>query len=462
MTGYVVLLTVELLLLWVAYKVLRDILSPAFISIFTFLCSTLLCLPMVSAWNMVVHEETVAVVALGLSCMVLACRLNRKPGASRTRPGFTEVQPVSGEAKRGNGGSASPTLIYISVSPVKSGCLIVVCILLTFYYIQAIVKAGLFVGSTGGLMATTALRMADDVEIDFMARQGTKFVFGLAYVHLYLFVNNVLSKSRVGKELYHLVPPVCLFLCCIFAGVRTDMLKLISAGVFMTVLLMRYGNRKLGKFFRNISVGLVLFAFASARLNTINKGEDAYINRAYSTGQIVAFYIGSPMQVLNMKIENGIEKYRDKKIWGRTTFGRLYFDAKKLGFYETKIGDEIGNIFVMLDGRNNVTANVDTILGAPLMDFGVSGMLLFIFLLYWGLNRIYHDKVLRVVGDRRKSPTNVILYSFFVVIPVMAYYACLPSLVFTFFYFMQVLIIYAVCKFYFRKYGASLVRTRFA
>ncbi|EOS14905.1 MAG: oligosaccharide repeat unit polymerase [Bacteroides sp.] len=429
MTGYVVLVLIELLLLWIAYRTLKDILAPAFISIFTFLCSTLLCLPMVSMWEMVVYKETVTVVTLGLLCMILACRLNMKP---RTRKSY------------------SPVLNYIDVPSGKSVLLIIVCVWLTFYYIYAVVKAGQSIGADGGLEAITAVKQADDVEVDFVAKQGVKVVFALSYVHLYLFVNNVVNKSCVGKEMHHLIPSVCLFLCCIFTGVRTDMLKLVSAGLFMTILLMRYKKNKLGRFMRRILIGIIVVAFAGGALNTLNKGEGASINNAYSIGQIVAYYIGSPIQVLNMKLKDGTENYRDKTIWGRTTFSRQYIELDRFGIYKTKIGDKKGSMNVMLDERNNVVANVDTILGPPLIDFGLCGMLLYIFLLYWGISWCYYDKVQRTSNPQKKA-VNIILYSFFVVIPVMAYYACLPNLILTFPYLVEALIIYMICKFYFRQ-----------
>lgn len=430
MTGYFILVLVEVFLLWIAYRVLKDILSPAFISIFTFLCSTLFCFPMISMWKIVIYWETVVVVTLGLLCMIVACRLN---------------------LKRRNGVSNSHILNYINVSSSKSFFLITVCILLTFYYIHAIVKTGRWAGGVGVLEAITAVRQTDNVEVDFMAKQGVKVVTALAYVHLYLFVNNMVSKSRINKEVHHLIPSICLFLCGIFTGVRTGMMQLISAGVFMTILLIRHKkNYKLGKFMRRAFWGMVIFAFVGGRLNTINKGDDASINEEYSMGQIIAYYIGSSIQVLNFKLKNGIEKYRDKTIWGRTTFSRQYIDLKKFGIYETKVDVKEGSINVLLDEKNNVLANVDTILGAPLIDFGMWGMLLYIFLLYWGMSRFYYNKILRI-NNLRKESFTIILYSFFVVIPVMAYYACLPNLVFTFTFLVEAVMIYIICKFYFRK-----------
>lgn len=427
MIWYIILILVEFSLLWIAYKALKDILSPAFISIFTFLCSTLLCFPMTTIWSIEICKQTVVVITLGLSCMIVACRLNLKR------------YKITKESYNWN---------LINVPYKKIFILITTCICLTFYYLFAVVKAGQFIGATNNIEAITAVKQSEDIEIDFVAKQGVKVVYALAYVHLYIFINNILCKSRLRNEIHHLIPVICSFLCCIFTGVRTDMLKLISAGIFITILLMRFKKIRLDKFFKYAFIAIVILAFGGASLNSLNKGKDASINTAYTTDLIVAYYIGSPIQVLNMKIEEGVNKYRDKTIWGRTTFSRQYYDLNKFGIYESKIEDNIGSVNVLLDYKNGIVANVDTIIGAPLIDFGLWGMMIYIFLIYWILSWFYYHKVLKV-GKQNNRSFIIITYSFFIIIPVMAYYACLPNLIFTFSYFVQVFLIYLICKYYF-------------
>ena len=430
MAAILILIFVESIALACAYAFFRDILSPSVISILTILVSTLMCIPMLEAWEMQLQYTTIMVIGIGLVSMIIGDR-------------FFAVKKKS---------SLSISAVKLKYSEIKASFWICICVILTVYYCLAVIKAGSLGGARNALDAITVAKHfeEDDIQVDFIAKQGVKIVFALSYLHLFIFITNINHKKGVKNNIKHIIPAVCTITCCLFTGVRTDMLKIIAAAIFMVIVFRRNSFTFKKKIFVRTIIGLFIFAYLGSSLNSLFKGEDANINVGYSPTQIIAYYIGSPIQMLNLKINNGIEKYRDKKIWGRTTFSRQYLDLEKFGIWESGIKNNIGSTFLIIDSKYLIAANVDTILGPPLYDFGIFGMIIYIIILYALMSWFYYKKT---YGNYSQYLVNlfVIINSFFFVIPLMAYYACLPNLILKFSYFVQVVLIIIFYNHYFNS-----------
>lgn len=329
---------------------------------------------------------------------------------------------------------------------------IFICIVLTIYYVLEILKVGAFLGalSSADAISVTKHREADDIQMNFYAKQGVKIIFALAYIHSFVFIYNYLKTKSIVNNLKHLIPPICLIVSCLFTGVRTDIFKLLSAMLIMFVILARDSEIRVKKYLWKGGVVIIMAVSLAGVVNKLVKGKDANINNSYNAVEICAYYVGSPLQVLNMKIGAGITTYRDNHIWGRTTFSRQYADIEKFGLCKVGIGDNIGSMNVLLDKKNFILANVDTVLGAPYIDFGMFGMVLYVFMLYYLFSWFYYKK-LRSYEKYRKKMLHLLIYSFYYVIPVMAYYACLPNLIFSFSYWVELFLMILIFEFYFAK-----------
>lgn len=416
----ITLIIIEILILFYAYRNIKDVFAPAVASIAMITLSTMTCVFMAHFWNINIHNETIGIVAMGLITMYLANYLQK---GVRT--------------------SFATNFIDVSFSKTKINLGLVCSIVFTVLYIYEIKKTGQSLGM-GIAESISVIKEDDDIKINPLIKQLQKIVFALGYIHTYIYISNLFKKEKVYRNIRNIIPLLCIIVCCIFTGVRTDIFKIFAAVIFLIVVFCRIYSISIKAYLKKIGIIAVVLALLGGSVNTILKGEEQSINNSYNTLQISAYYIGSPIQMLNLKIQKGLDSFRDNEIWGRTTFSRQYITLEQLHLpiYKTKNMKQ-GSDFLIIDKRNLITANVDTVFGPPAIDFGIFGMIIYIFILYSLLSFFYYKITTKVL-----KPLPLILYSFFYVIPLMAYYANLFNLVMTTNYLLQIFFIVLIYKFY--------------
>lgn len=420
-SNLIILIIIELLALFYTYKSIKDVFAPAIISIATITLATILCLYMIYLWEINIADETIIIFAVGFIAMYMANYLQKKT-----------IRVIS--VKR---------FIDVDFNKNKTNIGLICSIAFTILYIREIQKTGQTLGLSI-IEAISTIKEDDSISINQIVKQLQKIVFALGYIHLYIFISNLFKKERFAKNIFHIIPPLCVIVCCVFSGVRTDIFKIFAASTFLIAIFCRIYKVSIRKYIKRIGFAAIILALLGGALNKLIKGEKQSINYSYNSYQITAYYIGSPIQMLNMKIQKGLKSFKDKKIWGRTTFSRQYTTLEQIGLpiYDTRNMDK-GSVFLILDERNDIMANVDTILGAPVIDFGISGMVVYIFIIYSLLSYFYYRTTTGSINS-----LSLILYSFFYVIPFMAYYANLCNLIITTPYLIQVFFIILVYNFY--------------
>lgn len=420
-SNFIVLITIEFVTLFCTYRSIKDVFAPAIISIATITLSTILCLYMIYLWEINIADETILIFVVGFIAMYMANYLQKKT-----------IHVLS--IKR---------FVDVNFDKNKTNIGLICSVAFTILYIREIQKTGQTLG-LGIIEAISTIKEDDSISINQIVRQLQKIVFALGYIHLYIFIGNLFKKERFARNIFHIIPPLCVIVCCVFSGVRTDILKIFAASIFLVSIFCRIYKVSMRKYIRRIGFAAIILALLGGASNKLIKGEKQSINYSYNSYQITAYYIGSPIQTLNMKIQKGLKSFKDKKIWGRTTFSRQYTTLEQIGLpiYDTRNMDK-GSEFLILDEQNGIMANVDTILGAPVIDFGISGMILYIFIVYSLLSYFYYRTTIGSI-----SPLSLILYSFFYVIPLMAYYGNLCNLIMTTPYLIQVFFIILIYNFY--------------
>ena len=253
-------------------------------------------------------------------------------------------------------------------------------------------------------------------KMNALIRQGFKVVMALAYISTYYFVNNVLiMKEKVRKNLTYLISFVCGCVITIFSGSRTEILRLVSALILDYVVLTRLNSgynsskNKIGiidiikRFAPVLIVGVIAGFLSRGVVKTANTGGSDIT----SIIGYVSYYIGSPIQVLNIKL--------------------TYFSNIKELLFGTQ--NSIPE-FVYL-GRLDYGGNVATIFGSCIHYNGLINMVIYLLIVYFIGTSIYY-RLYHVNSSKKRKSRNIIVFSYCYFVFTMAYYSICTSVLLEF------------------------------
>lgn len=399
-----IVLVIEIIFLVIEYTYARAVfVNPSFLSMIVITSSTILGLIGNYYWGVEISPLLIPVILLGMMSLF-----------------FSDVFAKKTTKKINN--SISKKMSIINIKNNRDNIVLIIVIMCTLLYAYDILRTGASKGH-GGLSAIYAVKR-DRSGTSLLIRQGIKLVMAAMFVHIYVFVNNVMILGKRSiKQFKHLIPAVCAIICCIFTSVRTEIFRVITAlMVCLCILLfqkwnwnMKTLNRFVKKLIPYVTVGVVLLV----GVRFIVKGTENATSNTYGVFMYVAYYLGTPMVVLGSKLHEGIDQFKGIH-FGEITLNQFYGLLRKLGLFSNDTFLE-GSKNVWIDERNRITANVDTIFGPPTIDFGMVGMAIYIFILFFLLNRFYYKNLYRT-QDSRKRNSKLITYSFLASIPSMAFY----------------------------------------
>ena len=321
----------------------------------------------------------------------------------------------------------------IDISQIKILLLTGITLMLTVYYVASIHKYG-----------------KDNV--NFLAKQGIKIVMATGFVNTFILINNILSNSKKKKDFLLAIPFVCGCICSFYTGVRTEILRLILAAfIFFTVLFQekkgwKYNNIALKQIVQRFGMPVIIFLVAFFLMRNAIKTSGLGENMNYGFFMYMAFYIGSPWIVLNQKICLGLDLYKSTT-WGRLTFGNLLEDLQDLRPYSLSL--EKTKTFTSLDAALQINANADTIIGSPLIDFGLVGALLLIAVTYYIISKYYYNKIKYTTSSTNRN-LSLIIYAFIYYIVGISFYACGVTFIVSVYYITTMVLIWGIWQFYFR------------
>lgn len=197
-------------------------------------------------------------------------------------------------------------------------------------------------------------------------RQGFKVVTVFSYFACFFLVINLKEHFLEKKYNYYLALLIFLgFLITIISGTRGDILKIFAALMFYYLLRPSFtskSKKKLVRYFVTFSVVFVLIFYWS---RSIVKSSTNGMNET-SMFEYICLYIGSPFEVLNIKLAN-LESYR-VQVFGSTMFSDLYKDLYDIGIL--KVNNSVPSSFVYL-GDYDFGGNVGTVLYSFFSEFGL-------------------------------------------------------------------------------------------
>lgn len=251
-----------------------------------------------------------------------------------------------------------------------------------------------------------------DAYISTWVAQAQKIVAATAYIYMFIYLNNVLCENkengffkRLIGHIYLLIPAGITIFESFITGGRMPILQMLVFGVVVVYLLQlrktSWKNRKpIKKIAPIIASGIVfLFAFYLS----------ANLIRKYGTTklftQYIGIYVGAPLQLLNLYIENPVH---DNLYFGDTTFAPFYNSLRKLGLISTYCNTQLE---YRSSGGVSI-GNVYTFIRRPLQDFGYVGYFIFLFIVMTIFCYVYYAFVRRQT-DIYKSNKTILLYAYF-------------------------------------------------
>lgn len=418
-----ILFLLELFFLLVAYVIFDgDIFSPPVITILVVFIGTVMILPSYEVWNVHINDKTIIIIAVGYLCCCIS--------------GGVAKQLIKGNQVRRSLCYKENEIIHwhksveIFVSVIVSG--------LTMLYIWDALRVGRMYGGSGlnaiGYMKAAYTSGNQGPKMNVLIRQGFKIVMALAYLGTLYFVNNALiMKEKLKKNITYIICLICGCVITIFSGSRTEILRLVSALILDYVVLARLNN---GYQFKNNRIGILQIAqkfgpvlvgciFIGFLSRSVVKLEGTGGSEIASILGYASYYIGSPIQVLNIK--------------------QSYFcNIKEFLFGTTSSIPE----FVYLGGLD-YGGNVASIFGSFIQYNGLIKMILYLLVVYF-LGTIAYYKIYLISSNRIKKIRSLIVYSYCYFIFTMAYYSVCTTILMQFSNIMVLLLIVILYKPLFR------------
>ena len=393
MTLFILLIVIECLFILINNNIFKhDILSPASVSSLVFLVATFLALFCKDIWKIDLSELTVIVITFGLLAMTLGELVGRC------------IKVVHCDRKCENN-------IELIMPNTKSiNILTILVIIATMTYGLNAYQVGMMNGGSGlNSFAYMKSGYADSgFRMNPIIRQGFKLIMASSYISCFVFANNCLVlKQKLKDNLAYLIIIICSIVVTVFSASRTEILRIISALVLDYALIWRTynerSNRQSTKYvikkFIPLGIAVAVIAFFS---RTLVKKTGVATSEVTSIIYYVSYYVGSPIAVLNTKINlafSGIDILSQSRI-----------DIPE---------------FVYL-GNFNYGGNVGSILQTKLINNGLIIMLLWILMIYF-VGGIVYKRINYDIRVRPYHPLALLLFTSWYYVFTMSYYSDIMS-----------------------------------
>lgn len=394
------------LFLFVMRQTKGELLSCSSLTLSAFSVSCILLYVQALSWGIEISDKTVYILSWGLlaltSADLLAYKKYRKVHLAGWQPAYT----------------------YMSIR--YSNGLIAIYVLMTLLYAREIMLAGASLGysdlSAIGEVKGAAIEEGLGDQINPYIRQFYKIVTASGYLHALLFANNfLLAKSPLRKEFKHLIPLFCVIVITLASGGRLNIFETMVGFVFIYYVVLRESSQWRKRYLRKLfKVGLPLFLGFTLLFSAVQLivKSNAQSRERVERMEYISYYAGSPILVFDIKAKDGQEKWSYGG-FGRYTFSGLYKIAKA---ERDAKADYIGNGMVYLGGDSGKAGNAMTIFGGFYFDFGLVGMCVALFILYFFMGRYYYRNILNTRSSYVRNKRLIIYTYCYVLIIAMAFY----------------------------------------
>jgi oligosaccharide repeat unit polymerase len=383
-----------------------EILGPSFLTTSTIGTSAILLYSLSTIWNIDFNSKTVIVLLYGFISLTLAELMAY--AMYRHKPRIKQDTCISYK--------------YIKIRYCN--------ILLLIYFISSLLyfRDIYTIGKSIGYNDLTAIgEVKADIEelsshMNPIVRQMYKVVTSACYIHSFIFAYNLfLANSNWKNEIKHLSPLVSVVIITLASGGRLNIFKSLMGAIFIIYMVLRESSRWKDHYIRKfiftvIIPALISFCVIFSSVSLIVKS-NASTREKKDALEYISYYAGGSLQVFNLKVEKGRKRWSYDN-WGYGTFSGIYSMFK----IKDKNAKKIGNGMIPLGSNADYAGNAYTIFGVAYMDFGLFGMIIFIFGCYFLFCRYYYKYIINTFSTYRRNKKLVVYSYFFTSIIVMAFY----------------------------------------
>lgn len=396
-----ILLISEILLLLLAWRISgRDIFSCSVLTLFFFIASTIFFIIEQMLWAAELYEGVFWLFLFSFIAMLVSEYLARIQ-FNRQNKSFSKQYSIF-EFKH---------------------CNLLICLYLafSFLYLREIMKMGQSIGFNDLHAIGEVKENLEEMKgMNPIVRQSYKFVTAACYIHSLIFANNVLlAKDGVKRNVKHLLPLLAGCIITFASGGRLNIFKILIGFIFIFYIILKEErcwlesvNKNVLKIFTPIILAFIFFFMSVGHIVKNNADQrDSSQNVEY-----IAYYIGSPIQVFNLKMPSA-SKWKYDKFGGYTLAG-----LKSIVGIEDKNEEKIGNGMIYIGGNANKSGNAQTIFGGFFFDFGFVGCIVAMFLCYYLFNRYYYKNIVNSYTSYKRNKSLIIYAYFFSFIIALSFY----------------------------------------
>lgn len=405
----------------------RDILSPAVIICTVYLFSTLSAMYNIKTWAIDLQLSTYAIISCGVLIFGFVSYVVSKKYKIYY---FQENNKLISHKASGR---------IINIQPFKVYLVIIFSIIFFLIYVKSIFTLSESFGASSELVSIMNTYRTNvsygDASLPFLVNQMEKMMECIAYLFLYVFINNIIIGGKAKNNYIYIIPTLLYVVASLFAASRTDMLHFFIATltIYYVVWLRKYNwSRKINtKYIRNcflsIIIFLVLFSFIRSLVGRLNEMDPL----SYITS-----YAGGSIQLLDLYLKNPLSTTSG---WGAETFAALHNNLAKFG-----IGQNIILHQEFRESNGILLGNIYTGLRKYYQDFGFSGVIIFQSLLAIIFSIGYYR--LKLIKNNEKFDLAILIYIYFV--PVIFMNSIQEMFFSSYFCFNSIVIICMIWIFY--------------
>lgn len=385
----------------------RDLLSISFISGCCFWLAILCNIINEKRWEIVFHYNTFIVIVLGQLAMLAGESL------ATLMPRFS-IGKINRKIKAGKLSLDEESEGILTIADWKHYAL---AMFNTFFFMLFLIT----VMKHGFSLAAIALYKEENdglANMNVFVQQSFRFLIACAIFYAFFILYNAILFRSFSKHdfVFCIYTNLLASLESILAASRRNIIVILVAWFVIFVVL---DNKKNGwtnhipvKMLKKCVVFLCVLMVVFRNLHSILKSAASNLDGLFN---YVTYYIGCPIQTLNVYFERHNEAVRSQ-YWGQYTLPSLSSYLKLM-----PNGTDSSFGFVYLGGRANAASNVYTFFLAPLQDFGMVGMIVFTFAVGFVYSRFYY-KGIRCRAMNYKMAYKLCVYSFIYWVIPLAFY----------------------------------------
>jgi len=369
----------------ITYILVKDVLSPTFISALIFSLSAFIALLNYESWDVQYHFKTYFLIVGAVIFMLFGELIGRKITLKKRK-----------NIKSNNN--------RIDLSNIKNFALIVLGTIYIFLSIKYTIGLAVSAGYTGGEQLLKFARWGSHSEDANHANLLTlykHFIIGVGYVYLFILIHNKVFGGGWKRRDIKYLPVIFIFIAGIILSTsRADIILLINMVIFMYIIAWRISKdwRKypIGKFLIRGFLAILLFLMVFQYLGTLT-GKTGIS----STWETISIYAASPIPALDEWLNSS---FADTSTLGKETFWGFISLVNRFGFAIEPVS--LTKEFTFFS--NGSKTNIYTAIRHYYNDFGFLG----VFIIYL-LKGLFLTTFYMYIKRINSFNVVVIVYSYF-------------------------------------------------